>query len=218
CFFQQSFIEMEAVENLREERYKKIVQQYYFDDINLYKDAFLKAYHKGSIEGWLPIDVLMTFKHLKEISKNRKEIIHAIKYFSLLVELSDDKESVRRRRDKPEGDHDAVLAEYKSRSVYIGNFPLYTTFDELKNDYLALYGIVPSFVMRRDGETQEFRGSIFATFESEELAQQFLKNPVAKIFRGHFLYRQMQLDYEIRHPPQPSRRRLNEIHQIMFDL
>uniref|UniRef100_A0AC34FMT1 Uncharacterized protein n=1 Tax=Panagrolaimus sp. ES5 TaxID=591445 RepID=A0AC34FMT1_9BILA len=199
-------MEANSAENPHEERDKKIVQQieYYFGDINLYKDRFLKEYLKRSTGGWLPIDRLITFKHLKEITTDPKEIIRATKNGSELVELSDNEESVRRRRDKPEGDHDAVLAEYKKRSVYVGNFPLSTKFDEIKNDYLALYGKVPSFVMRRAKNGQKFRGSIFATFETEELARQFLTNPVAQIFRGNVLDRQMQLDYEQSHPPRTA--------------
>uniref|UniRef100_A0A914YB38 RRM domain-containing protein n=1 Tax=Panagrolaimus superbus TaxID=310955 RepID=A0A914YB38_9BILA len=146
----------------------------------------------------------MTFRHLQEITTDRNEIIAAIKDQSELVELSDDQESVRRRRDKPEGEHDQVLADYKRRSVFIGNFPRYTTFDEIKNDYLALYGNIPSFVMRRAKSNQSFRGSIFATFETEELAREFLENPAAEDFYGVALERQMQLDYEKNRPPRTS--------------
>uniref|UniRef100_A0AC35EV17 Uncharacterized protein n=1 Tax=Panagrolaimus sp. PS1159 TaxID=55785 RepID=A0AC35EV17_9BILA len=181
----------------REERLEKIRKQieYYFDDINLYKDRFLKSFHEEAVGRWIPIDILLTFKHLRELTTSRAEVIDALRYRSELVEVSFDDDCVRRNPQKPEGNHDEVLKDYKRRSVYIGGFPLDTTFDELKV-YLEMYGNVPSFVTRRDGETQQFRGSIFATFETEQLAQQFLANPTAGIYGGHFLERKMQLDYE----------------------
>uniref|UniRef100_A0A914PLR1 RRM domain-containing protein n=1 Tax=Panagrolaimus davidi TaxID=227884 RepID=A0A914PLR1_9BILA len=143
----------------------------------------------------IPIDILLRFKHLRELTSSPAEVIDALRNRSELVEVSADDDCVRRNPEKPEGNHDEVLKDYKRRSVYIGGFPLRTTFDQLKA-YLEMYGNVPSFVTRRDSETQQFRGSIFATFETEQLAQQFLANPTAGIYHGRFLDRKMQLDYE----------------------
>ena len=61
----------------------------------------------------------MKFKNLQKITTDRDEIVKALKSQSELVEVAEDEESVRRSPEKPVGNHDEVLDDFKRRSVFI---------------------------------------------------------------------------------------------------
>ena len=50
--------------------------EYYFGDANLAKDKFMKD-QIAKDEGWVPLDVLLTFKRLKSLSEDKKVIVDA---------------------------------------------------------------------------------------------------------------------------------------------
>lgn len=82
---------------------KKIIQQieYYFGDINLPRDKFMQEKIKED-EGWIPLDVLLTFKRLASLSTDPEVIVKAVeKSESQLVQVSDDRKKLRRNPDQP---------------------------------------------------------------------------------------------------------------------
>lgn len=75
--------------------------EYYFGDANLAKDKFMKD-QISKDEGWVPLDVLLTFKRLKSLSDDKKVIVDAIsKSEEGLVEVSEDREKLRRHPERP---------------------------------------------------------------------------------------------------------------------
>lgn len=82
---------------------QKIIKQieYYFGDINLPRDKFLKEKIKED-EGWVTLEVLLTFKRLASLSTDPEVIASAIdKAENELVEVSEDRKKLRRNPEKP---------------------------------------------------------------------------------------------------------------------
>lgn len=97
---------------------KKIVRQveYYFGDINLPRDKFLQGQIKENEDGWVPLDVMLKFKRLAELSKDPAVIAEALAQSDdRIVVVSEDKTKIRRNPEKPLPDnndeHIKVLRE-----------------------------------------------------------------------------------------------------------
>lgn len=88
---------------MADELEQKIIKQieYYFGDINLSRDKFLQGKIKED-EGWVSLEVLLTFKRLASLSTDPEVIASAIeKSENKLVEVSEDRKKLRRNADKP---------------------------------------------------------------------------------------------------------------------
>lgn len=82
---------------------KKIIQQieHYFGDINLPRDKFMQEKMKED-EGWITLDVLLTFNRLANLSKDPEVIANAVeKSENHLVIVSEDKKKLKRNPDMP---------------------------------------------------------------------------------------------------------------------
>lgn len=82
---------------------KKIIQQieYYFGDINLPRDKFMQEKMKED-DGWIALDVLLTFNRLASLSKDTDVIASAVeKSDNHLVIVSEDKKKLKRNPDMP---------------------------------------------------------------------------------------------------------------------
>lgn len=82
---------------------KKIAQQieYYFGDINLPRDKFMQEKIQED-EGWIPLEVLLTFKRLASLSSDPEVIVTAVeKAESKLVSISEDRKKLRRNPEQP---------------------------------------------------------------------------------------------------------------------
>lgn len=87
---------------MADELEQKIIKQveYYFGDINLPRDKFLKAKTEED-DGWVTIEVLLSFKKLASISEDPEIIANALKKCeSGLLEVSEDNKKVRRNPEK----------------------------------------------------------------------------------------------------------------------
>lgn len=81
----------------------KIIKQieYYFGDINLPRDKFLKEKITED-EGWITLDILLTFKRLANLSTDQAVIADAVeKSEEKLVVVSEDRKKLRRNPEKP---------------------------------------------------------------------------------------------------------------------
>lgn len=75
--------------------------EYYFSDENLIRSKFLKKKLEESVDGWIHINVLITFKRLAALSTNLKFIGKALFRSKLNgIELSEDRQRVRRLNNK----------------------------------------------------------------------------------------------------------------------
>lgn len=157
---------------------QKIVKQlgFYFSDTNLPYDKFLQNEIKND-DGWVKIDVLLTFKRLASLSKDPSVIAQAVKNATdSIVEVSESGEKIRRKADSvvPVADQE-FLNEMIGRSIYCKGFPKTATMDELL-EYASTFGdkIITKVTPRRL-KTKEFKGTLYFTFNTKEEAEKFLK-------------------------------------------
>ncbi|XP_036327864.1 la protein homolog [Rhagoletis pomonella] len=154
--------------------------EYYFSDANLRRDKFLLEQISKDEEGWVPLSVLLTFKRLSSLTTDTTVIIDAlIKSDEGLLEISEDKEKLRRHPERPIPEHnEEQRKEIQSRTAYAKGFPLETTMSELI-DFFSPYEKVLHITMRKylDKPTKayKFKGSVFVTFAKKEQAQEFIE-------------------------------------------
>uniref|UniRef100_A0A182SJR0 Lupus La protein n=1 Tax=Anopheles maculatus TaxID=74869 RepID=A0A182SJR0_9DIPT len=174
--------------------------EYYFGDANLVKDKFMKD-QIAKDEGWVPLDVLLTFKRLKSLSDDKKVIVDAIaKSDEGLIEISEDKEKLRRHPERPLPEmNEERRKELYARTVYVKGFAPQggTTMHELV-EFFESFEKVNNIVMRKylDKPTKKylFKGSLFVTFTDKEECEKFLAKGPLK-YKGKELICMMQNDY-----------------------
>uniref|UniRef100_A0A182Y0F9 Uncharacterized protein n=1 Tax=Anopheles stephensi TaxID=30069 RepID=A0A182Y0F9_ANOST len=174
--------------------------EYYFGDANLAKDKFMKD-QIAKDDGWVPLDVLLTFKRLKSLSEDKKVIVDSIaKSDEGLIEISEDKEKLRRHPERPLPEmNEERRKELYARTVYVKGFAPQggTTMHELV-EFFESFEKVTNIVMRKylDKPTKKylFKGSLFVTFSDKEECAKFLEKGPLK-YKGKELICMMQNDY-----------------------
>ncbi|CAH1789837.1 unnamed protein product [Owenia fusiformis] len=155
---------------------KKIIKQieYYFGDINLSKDRFMQQEIKTD-EGWIPLETMLKFNRLSQLSEGAEVITEAIKKStSGLMEVSEDGKKIRRSPDKPlPANTMERKEELKKRTVYCKGFSLDATLDAIQ-EKLEQFGKVESVQLRR-AKDKTFKGSVFAIYAQAEDAKKFLE-------------------------------------------
>ncbi|XP_017152656.2 la protein homolog [Drosophila miranda] len=174
--------------------------EYYFGDANLNRDKFLREQIAKNEDGWVPLSVLITFKRLATLSTDFDEIIAALnKSDEGLVQISEDKQSLRRHPERPIPEHNEERRkEIQERTAYAKGFPLDSLMSELL-DFFASYEKVVNITMRKhyDKPTKsyKFKGSIFLTFETKDQATAFLEKDNKVVYKERELLRKWQIDY-----------------------
>ncbi|KAH8412648.1 hypothetical protein KR009_003988 [Drosophila setifemur] len=173
--------------------------EYYFGDANLNRDKFLREQIAKTEDGWVPLSVLVTFKRLASLSTDLAEIVAALnKSEEGLVQISEDKESLRRHPERPIPEHNEERRkEIQERTAYAKGFPLESQMSELL-DFCSSYDKVVNLTMRKhyDKPTKsyKFKGSIFLTFETKDQAKAFLDQDKIT-YKERELLRKWQVDY-----------------------
>jgi lupus La protein len=83
-------------------RIKKQVE-FYFSDSNLPKDKFLRSKVEETKEGWVDIELLTTFKRMKDFAATVESVV-AVAKESDFLEASEDGKRIRRTTQLPESD------------------------------------------------------------------------------------------------------------------
>nr|Q26457.1 RecName: Full=La protein homolog; AltName: Full=La autoantigen homolog; AltName: Full=La ribonucleoprotein [Aedes albopictus]AAB35931.1 La autoantigen homolog [Aedes albopictus] len=174
--------------------------EYYFGDANLARDKFLQE-QISKDEGWVPVDVLLTFKRLKSLSEDKKVIVDAIeKSDEGLIEVSEDREKLRRHPERPLPEqNEETRKEIYGRTVYVKGFAPEegTQMSELL-EFFEPFEKITNIVMRKyhDKATKKylFKGSVFVTFATKDHCAEFLKKEKLG-YKGKELIRKMQDDY-----------------------
>ncbi|CAH0749240.1 unnamed protein product [Diatraea saccharalis] len=152
--------------------------EYYFSDVNLPRDKFLREQVKLD-DGWVPLDVLTKFNRLAKLSMDTNVIANALNNStSGLLEISEDNKNVRRNPELPIPEmNEDRRKELMARTIYAKGFPKDASLDDLLK-YFKQYEEVENIIMRRyvDKSTKKrmFKGSVFATFKTKEQAEKFL--------------------------------------------
>ena len=92
--------------------------EFYFDDDNLLKDAFLLKHVKRNKEGFVSLKLMSSFKRVKHISRDWRVVAFAMRH-STKLEVNETATKVRRLEALPE--HDETIT---SRTIVAVNLPL----------------------------------------------------------------------------------------------
>ncbi|XP_030383714.1 la protein homolog [Scaptodrosophila lebanonensis] len=184
-----------------EKKERAIIRQveYYFGDANLNRDKFLREQISKNEDGWVPLTVLVTFKRLAALTTDFEEIINAlVKSDEGLLEISDDKQSLRRHPERPIPEHNEERRkEIQERTAYAKGFPLDSQIADIL-DYFSVYEKVCNITMRKylDKTTKsyKFKGSIFVTFETLDQAKAFMAKDKV-VYKERELLRKWQKEY-----------------------
>lgn len=147
--------------------------EFWFGDVNLHKDRFLKKLIDESDDGYVDISVLASFNRMKKLTSDTKLIARALKNSSV-VEVNLEGNKVRRQL--PVGD---VPNDVDNRTVYVELLPKDVTHGWIERVFTkcgnVVYVSVPRY--KTSGDT---KGFAFVEFETEEQAQkaiEMLNNP-----------------------------------------
>lgn len=175
--------------------------EYYFGDANLARDKFMQE-QIGKNEGWVDLSVLLTFKRLAALSEDKAVIVAAVsKSDEGLVEVSEDKEKLRRHPERPLPEQNVdTRKEMFERMIYAKGFPVVETFgiEQLLEYFKPLGKAVANVQMRKyhDKPTKlyKFKGSVFVTFATKDQAQEYMTQEKVE-YEGKELLRMWRNDY-----------------------
>ncbi|XP_058049712.1 la-related protein 7 isoform X1 [Ahaetulla prasina] len=146
---------------------------FWFGDVNLHKDRFLREQIEKSRDGYVDISLLISFNKMKKLTTDRKLIARAVKDSSV-VEL--DLEGIRIRRRQPLGDQPK---DVDSRTVYVELLPKNVNHSWIERVFgkcgNVVYVSIPRYKTSKDP-----KGFAFVEFETKEQAEkaiEYLNNP-----------------------------------------
>jgi hypothetical protein len=104
-----------------DEMCEEIVQQveFYFSNANITKDKFLLKHVKRNKEGFVSLKLISSFKRVKHLCKDWRQVAYAVEKKSEKLEVNDLKTKVRRLEALPEYDETTP-----SRTVVVLNLPM----------------------------------------------------------------------------------------------
>ncbi|XP_056316769.1 la-related protein 7 [Danio aesculapii] len=147
--------------------------EFWFGDVNLHKDRFMKNIIEQSRDGYIDIAVLTTFNRMKNLTADVKLIARALKN-STIVEVNDEGTHIRRKDPLGETPKDV-----DSRTVYVELLPKTVTHIWLERVF-SKCGHVVYISIPRYKSTSHSKGFAFVEFETQEQAQkavEMLNNP-----------------------------------------
>lgn len=169
--------------------------EYYFNDFNLMRDQFMKNEIKLSREagneGFISMDIMLKFNRLAQLTTDKEKIAEACAN-SKLLEINEDKSSLRRKTDrKMPVDDELYRANLKARTCFADKFPRgkegeegdTATLDEIYEFLESMDLEAETVAMRKIKSPKgkepnplegKFTGSCFITFASTGDAQKFL--------------------------------------------
>ncbi|XP_040887784.1 la-related protein 7 isoform X2 [Toxotes jaculatrix] len=147
--------------------------EFWFGDVNLHKDRFLKKLIDESDDGYVDISVLASFNRMKKLTTDTKLIARALKNSSV-VEVNLEGNKVRRQL--PIGD---VPNDTDSRTVYVELLPKDVTHSWIERVFTKCGNVVYVSIPRYKS-SGDSKGFAFVEFEEVEQAQkaiEMLNNP-----------------------------------------
>uniref|UniRef100_A0A3Q0T9Q0 La-related protein 7 n=1 Tax=Amphilophus citrinellus TaxID=61819 RepID=A0A3Q0T9Q0_AMPCI len=147
--------------------------EFWFGDVNLSKDRFLKKLIDESDNGYVDISVLASFNRMKQLTTDTKLIARALKNSSI-VEVN--LEGTKVRRQLPVG---KLPNDVDSRTVYVELLPKDVTHSWIERVFTKCGNVVYVSIPRYKS-SGDSKGFAFVEFEKEEQAQkaiEMLNNP-----------------------------------------
>ncbi|XP_061620157.1 la-related protein 7 isoform X2 [Phyllopteryx taeniolatus] len=147
--------------------------EFWFGDVNLHKDRFLKKLIDESDDGYVDLCVLASFNRMKKLTSDTKLIARALKNSSVVeVNLEGDKV----RRQLPIGE---VPIDVDSRTVYVELLPKDVNHSWIEKVFSKCGSVVYASIPRYKS-TGDSKGFAFVEFENPEQANkaiEMLNNP-----------------------------------------
>ncbi|XP_066576523.1 la-related protein 7 [Amia ocellicauda] len=147
--------------------------EFWFGDVNLHKDRFLRELVEKSRDGYIDISVLTTFNRMKKMTTDIKLIARALKNSSV-VEVN--LEGTRIRRQLPLGEDPKNTDQ---RTVYVELLPKNVSHSWIERVFTRCGNVVYTSVPRYKS-TGHPKGFAFVEFETTEQARkaiEMLNNP-----------------------------------------
>jgi len=155
--------------------------EYYFGDVNLIKDKFMRENLKEN-DGWISMETMLKFKRLSVLSGDSKEILGALKKSdSGLMEINEADEKIRRDVKHPLPDNsEEAKKELEARTCYAKGYDKENTkLDDLLIFYRENLPTVVNINMRTyvlaKTKERKFKGSVFLTFKTKDDCDKFVK-------------------------------------------
>ncbi|KAM4709724.1 la-related protein 7 isoform 1-T2 [Discoglossus pictus] len=146
---------------------------FWFGDVNLHKDRFLREQIEKTRDGYIDISMLASFNKMKKLTTDTKLIARAVKN-SNVVELNLDSTKIRRRHPLGEKPQDV-----DGRTVYTELLPKNVTHGWIERVF-GKCGTVVYISIPRYKSTGDPKGFAFIEFETQEQAAkaiEVLNNP-----------------------------------------
>lgn len=147
--------------------------EFWFGDVNLHKDRFMKSLIEQTRDGYIDISVLASFNRMKKLTTDTKLIARALKN-SAVVEVNLEGTHVRRKNPLGESPKDV-----DGRTVYVELLPKTVTHLWVERVFSKCGNVVYVSIPRYKS-TGDSKGFGFVEFETEEQAQkavEMLNNP-----------------------------------------
>ncbi|XP_076581441.1 la-related protein 7 isoform X2 [Chaetodon auriga] len=147
--------------------------EFWFGDVNLHKDRFLRKLIEESDDGYVDISVLADFNRMKKLTTDTKLIARALKNSSM-VEVNLEGNKVRRQL--PIGD---IPNDVDGRTVYVELLPKDVTHSWIERVFTKCGNVVYVSIPRYKS-SGDSKGFAFVEFEKEEEAHkaiEMLNNP-----------------------------------------
>ncbi|KAM3590548.1 uncharacterized protein V6R79_011649 [Siganus canaliculatus] len=147
--------------------------EFWFGDVNLHKDRFLRRLIDEADDGYVDLSLLADFNRMKKLTTDTKLIARALKN-SAVVEVNLEETKVRRQH--PIGD---VPINVDHRTVYVELLPKDVTHSWIERVFTKCGSVVYVSIPRYKS-TGDSKGFAFVEFEKEEEAHQaieMLNNP-----------------------------------------
>ena len=153
--------------NVDERVFRQI--EFYFSDSNLPKDKFLLKETKSNEEGWVSLQLISTFKKMRDYGATVEGLAAAARTSEFLA-VDDEGKRVRRTTDLPDSD---VTLE---RSISAKTFPLEATIEEVQAFFEPHGKILSVRLFKTGGDKKEnkaatLNGTVFVEFSSKEEAE-----------------------------------------------
>lgn len=147
--------------------------EFWFGDVNLHKDRYLKNVILQSRDGYVDLCLLTTFNRMKKLTTDTKLIARALKNSEVLeINL----EGTKIRRKQPLGDSPKDVDD---RTVYVELLPKDVTHVWIERVF-SKYGNVVYVSVPRYKSTSDSKGFAFVEFKTQAQAQkaiEMLNNP-----------------------------------------
>ncbi|KAA6399553.1 MAG: hypothetical protein EZS28_004919 [Streblomastix strix] len=140
--------------------------EFYFSDENLPLDKYLKNEISKDPEGWVQIEVLLTFPKLAALTVD-SEVVSLALEDSKMLQVSDDKTKVKRIGEVQS------FEEYDRRSLYANGFPLATQREEIELLF-GKFGKIGAVFQLRDIYEDRFNGCARITYARSADAERLL--------------------------------------------